>query len=185
MNRLTPAVALLATAVPFLAQANDNYEYPYSGVSGGIATLSDTCDNYSSSCDDQTSFLRVYSGARLLPNFGVEVGYMQSQDFELGPNTDLSTSGLDVTGLVHLPLSGSIDVFGKIGGFFWNTELDASGGSSADESGADIRTGVGAQLGVTDHLYLRADLDYIPDFGNSVTGEDDLSQISGSIQYHF
>ena len=107
MNRLIPAVALLATAIPFQAQAGNDYEYPYSGVSGGIATLSDTCDNVSSSCDDQTSFFRVYSGARLLSNFGVEVGYTQSQDFELGPDTELSTSGLDVTGLVHLPLRGS------------------------------------------------------------------------------
>lgn len=184
MNRLLPAVALLATAIPFQAQASDDYEYPYSGVSGGIATLADTCDNFGSDCDDQTSFFRVYSGARLLSNFGVEVGYTQSQDFELASDTDLSTRALDVTGLVHMPLGGRIDVFGKLGGFFWGTERDGPGAAS-DESGADIRTGVGAQFGVTENLYLRADLDYVPDFGNGATGEDDLSLISGSIQYNF
>ncbi|NIP74306.1 MAG: hypothetical protein GWO16_15450, partial [Gammaproteobacteria bacterium] len=74
------------------------------------------------------------------------------------PDTDLTTSGVDVTGLVHLPLGSRMDLFAKIGGLFWNTELDAPSGSAADESGADIRTGVGAQFGVTENLYLRADL---------------------------
>lgn len=185
MNRLLPAVALLAATLPFQVQASDSYEYPYSGVSGGLANLSDVCDNAGSSCDDEASFFRIYSGARLLSNFGMEVGYMQTQDFELGSKTDLSTEGLDVTGLVHLPMGSRIDVFAKIGGLVWNTEVDAPGGSTADESGADIRTGVGAQLGVTSNLYLRADLDYVPDFGNSATGENDLSLFSGSIQYHF
>lgn len=185
MNRLLPAVALFATAIPFQAQADD-YEYPYSGVSGGTATLADVCDNAGSGCDDQTTFFRVYSGARLLSNFGMEVGYTQSQDFELSdqPRLDVSTRALDVTGLVHLPLGGSIDVFGKLGGFFWNTEADISG-VSGDESGQDVRTGVGAQLGVTDNLYLRADLDYVPNFANSNDDDDNLTLFSGSVQYHF
>lgn len=188
MNRLLPAIALIATALPLQAQTNGDYEYPYSGVSGGLASLSDACDNRGSSCDDEASFFRVYSGARLLSNFGVEVGYTQSQDFELAdsPSTDLSLQGLDITGLVHLPLAERIDVFAKVGGLFWNSELNASGGS-ADESGFSVRTGVGAQMGVTDNLYLRADFDYIPgvDYGSATSSDDDLGLISGSIQYHF
>ena len=188
MNRLLPAVALIATALPLQAQASGDYEYPYSGVSGGLASLSDACDNSGSSCDDETSFFRVYSGARLLSNFGVEVGYTQSQDFELAdsPSTDLSLQGLDVTGLVHMPLAERIDVFAKLGGLFWNSELDA-GSASADESGFSVRTGVGAQMGVTDNLFLRADFDYIPnvDYGSATSSDDDLSLISASIQYHF
>lgn len=188
MNRLLPAVALIATALPMQAQASGDYEYPYSGVSGGLASLSDTCDNYSSGCDDGAGFFRVYSGARLLSNFGVEVGYTQTQDFELAdsPSTDLSLQGLDITGLVHMPLAERIDVFAKVGGLFWNSEL-AGAGASADESGFSVRTGVGAQMGVTDNLFLRADLDYIPnvDYASSALSDDDLGLISGSIQYHF
>ncbi|MFO7787529.1 MAG: porin family protein [Halospina sp.] len=188
MNRLLPAVALLATAVPFQAHASGDYEYPYSGIGGGTVSLADTCDGAGSICDDETSFFRVYSGARLLSNFGMEVGYTQTQDFELintsqVPDLDLSLRGLDVTGLIHLPVSSRFDVFAKAGGFFWEGEADVTGIGSSDETGSDFRTGVGAQMGITEHLYIRADYDYIPnvDYG----GEDDLSLISGSIQYHF
>ncbi|PAU77859.1 hypothetical protein CK501_14310 [Halovibrio salipaludis] len=188
MNRLLPAVALLATAVPFQANASGDYEYPYSGIGGGMASLADTCDGAGSTCDDETSFFRVYSGARLLSNFGVEVGYTQTQDFELinapgVPDLDLSLRGLDVTGLIHLPLNSRFDVFAKVGGFFWEGEADLAGVGSSDETGSDFRTGLGAQLGLTEHIYIRADYDYIPNVDYS--GEDDLSLISGSIQYHF
>ena len=39
----------------------------------------------------------------------------------------------------------------------------------------------------TENLYIRADYDYIPnvDYSNGALDEDDLSLISGSIQYHF
>ncbi|WP_077530455.1 porin family protein [Vreelandella utahensis] len=187
MNRLLPAVALLATAVSLQAHASGDYEYPYSGIGGGMASLADACDNLGSSCDDEATAFRIYSGARLLSNFGVEVGYTQSQEFELDDTsgTDLSLRGLDVTGLVHLPIGGRADVFLKAGGFFWDSEFE--GPSSAEENGISLRTGVGAQLGITEHLYIRADYDYVPnvDYSNGALDEDDLSLISGSVQYHF
>ncbi|WP_295717866.1 porin family protein [uncultured Halovibrio sp.] len=188
MNRLLPAVALLATAVPFQANASGDYEYPYSGIGGGMASLADACDNQGSDCDDGTTAFRVYSGARLLSNFGVEVGYTQSQDFELNDTTDteLSLHGLDVTGLVHLPLGNRMDVFAKAGGFFWDSELDIAT-ATVDNTGISLRTGVGAQVGITEHLYIRADYDYVPnvDYSDGALDEDDLSLITGSIQYHF
>ncbi|MFO7787122.1 MAG: porin family protein [Halospina sp.] len=192
MNRLLPAVALLATAIPFQAHASGDYEYPYSGIGGGTASLADACDDQGSGCDDEATAFRVYSGARLLSNFGVEVGYTQSEDFELNDTsgTELSLRGLDVTGLVHLALGSRADVFAKAGGFFWDSELE-DGSATVDETGVSLRTGVGAQIGVTEHLYIRADYDYIPnvDYSNGAMGgtlpEDDLSLISGSIQYHF
>jgi opacity protein-like surface antigen len=191
MNRLLPAVALLATAVPFQANASGDYEYPYSGIGGGMASLADACDDLSSSCDDETSFFRVYSGARLLSNFGVEVGYTQSGNVDLidANETELSLRGLDVTGLVHLPLGDRIDFFAKIGGFVWDSELE--GPTPAEENGISPKTGIGAQIGLTENLYIRADYDYIPnvDYSDGAMGgtlpEDDLSLISGSIQYHF
>ena len=191
MNRFLPAAALLATAVSFQAHASGDYEYPYSGIGGGTASLADACDDLGSSCDDGTSFFRVYSGARLLSNFGVEVGYTQSGDFELidATDTELSLRGLDVTGLVHLPLGDRVDFFAKVGGFVWDSELE--GLTPAEENGISPKTGVGAQIGLSEHLYLRADYDYIPnvDYSDGAMAgalpEDDLSLISGSIQYHF
>ena len=187
MNRLLPAVAVLATAVSVQAHASGDYEYPYSGISGGMASLADACDNLGSGCDDGATAFRVYSGARLLSNFGVEVGYTQTGDFELNDATgmELSLRGLDVTGLVHLPLGNRMDVFAKAGGFYWDSELE--GPFPAEETGVSLRTGVGAQIGITEHLYLRADYDYVPnvDYGNGALDEDDLSLITGSVQYNF
>lgn len=207
MNRLLPAVALLATAIPFQAQAND-YEYPYSGVSYGNLGIDDTCEDLrqdfqaaannnfpgaSLSCDDSPAFYRVYSGARLTPHFGFEVGYRHSEKADLGVSSngqnvkiaDASIRGIDLAALAQFPLGNRIDLFAKAGGFFWDYDFESSALGSNDASGNNFMYGAGIRFGITDNIFLRADYDIVPDLGNSEIGENDVDMVSGSLEYHF
>ena len=97
-----------------------------------------------------------------------------------------------------------MDLFAKAGGFFWDTTIDASettlnnnGNLSQTEvdeltsrdgvaSGVDLRTGLGLRFSITRSMSVRADYDFIPDFGNKdLGGSDDLHILSGAIEFNF
>ena len=179
MNRILPGLAMATALCSFQVSAADTYEYPYTGIGGGSVEIADLCDGLGSGCDDSATFYRVYSGARLLPFFGMEVGYMHSDD--MGSSAfNVKPRGIDLTTLFHLPMGSRMDVYAKAGAFFWDTEF---GGT--DEQGTDFQTGVGIRFGVTDSISLRADYDYVPEFGNSTVGSNEMQKISGAVEFHF
>ena len=213
MNKFLPALALAAVALPFQTALANDFEYPYVGVSYGQGELSDFCDGLDGisdntddvlacSSDDDANFFRIYSGARLLPNFGSEVGYTRTQRFGVSEYNQQMQS-IDVTGNFFIPFGQRADVFVKAGVLAWRvrTDADEAGlidqGLSADsignlvardgtEHGFDFTTGLGARFGLTDLISLRADYTYIPNFGSSDIGlEEDLHKVSAGLQLHF
>jgi len=179
MNRILPGLAMATALCSFQVAAADNYEYPYTGVAGGSAEIADLCDGQGSGCDDSATFYRVYSGARLLPFFGFEVGYTHIDDMGTSADT-VSPRGIDLTTLFHLPMGNRMDIFAKAGAFFWDTEV-----SGTDEQGTDFQTGVGVRFGITESISLRADYNYVPEFGNSTIGSEEMQKISGAVEFHF
>lgn len=179
MNRILPGLAMATTLCSFQVAAADTYEYPYTGIAGGSAEITDLCDGLGSPCDDSATFYRVYSGARLLPFFGFEVGYTHIDDMGTSA-TNVSPRGVDLTTLLHLPMGSRMDVFGKAGAFFWDTEV-----GNNDEQGTDFQVGAGIRFGITESISLRADYDYIPEFGNSTIGSNEMQKISGAVEFHF
>ena len=203
MNRILSGLAMATALCSFQVAAAGDYEYAYTGLSGGIAELSDLCTNLPADCDDNALAYRLYSGARLLPNFGVEIGYTLMDDFGIN-GYSVEPEGLDVTTLYHIPMGSRLDLFAKAGGFFWDTAVDTNEATlnnnanlsqnDVDElisrdgvaSGVDLRTGLGLRFGITSWMSLRADYDFIPDFGNKdIGGTDDLHIVSGAVEFNF
>ncbi|TVP60687.1 MAG: hypothetical protein EA349_01040, partial [Halomonadaceae bacterium] len=142
------AFAVIAAFSASQAVANDSYEYPYVGISGGVAELDGYCDNVASSCDDDNTFYRIFSGARLLPNFGSEVGYTHISRFGGVDNQRLRPQALDIVGNLYLPLGQHLDLYAKAGAFIWRAEITDNLGDSSSETGVDFKTGVGARIGL-------------------------------------
>lgn len=179
MNRFLPGLAMATALCSFQVAAADNYEYPYTGVAGGSTELTDLCDGLGSGCDDSATFYRVYSGARLLPFFGFEVGYSHTDDMGTSA-TNVRPRGIDLTTLFHVPMGNRLDLFAKAGAFFWDTEV-----GDTDDQGSDLQVGAGIRFGITESISLRADYDYLPEFGNSTIGTEEMQRLSGAVEFHF
>jgi|GEM_PF-4844644 len=189
MKKFAPALAVAILAVSSQqAVANDRYEYPYVGVSGGVAELDDFCkdlnDNTIPSCDDDATFYRIFSGARLLKHFGSEVGYTHTRWFGTD-EAKIRPQALDVTGNFYFPLGDNVDIYAKAGGFLWRTKI-REGLAEGSEEGIDFKTGIGARIGFGKTVSIRADFDWIPEFGNSsIKGTTDLYFVSAGLQFGF
>ncbi len=193
MKKVLPALVITAMALPFnAAAANQDHEYPYVGVAGGIAQLDDLCDDVEGSCDDDVLFYRIYSGARLLPYFSSEVGYTHMRKFGVS-GFRVRPQAIDVTTNFILPLARNLDVFAKAGAFAWRTTVDVdteefpdSEGLDGSSNGVDFKTGLGLRIGLIGNMSLRADFDYIPSFGSSdIGGTDDLYMFGGALEFQF
>ncbi len=91
---------------------------------------------------------KIFGGYRL-GALAIEGGYLDfgdtSDDF-LGLPLDMKLKGMDIAGLLILPL-GPLDFFGKAGMMWWDYKLDSAGGSDSD-NGSDSLFGFGAAIGV-------------------------------------
>ena len=193
MNKVLPAIVITAMALPFQATAaSQDYEYPYVGVAGGIAALDDLCDDVDGSCDDDVALFRVYSGARLLPNFASEVGYTHMRKFGVS-GYRVRPQAVDITTHFIWPAANNLDIFAKAGAFIWRTKIDVDADEFPDaadldgtETGIDFKTGLGIRVGLTEMISLRADYTYIPNFGNSdIGGTDDMQKVRGALEFQF
>lgn len=179
------ALAMVAFIAP-QAMADDLYEHPYVGITGGQSELDGACDGAAGDCDDSNTFFRIYSGARLLPNFGSEVGYTHNRRFGSTTGDRVRPQGLDVVGNAFLPLGQNLDLYAKAGAFLWRARVDEANGDSRTEDGIDFKTGVGIRLGMGHTFSVRADFDFIPEFGSSDLGtEADLFYVGAGLQFGF
>lgn len=183
MNKFLPALALAAVAMPFQTASANDFEYPYVGVGGGVAEFSDLCGDFSN-CDDDANFYRIYSGARLLPNFGSEVGYNHARTFGTD-GFEIRPKAIDITGNFYMPAGQRFDAFLKAGGYLWRVRVE-EGAERRNEHGIDFKTGAGVRFGVTEMISIRGDYTFIPNFGSSdIGGTEHLHKVSGSLQLHF
>lgn len=135
--------------------------------------------------EDDLDFDGDDTGYKLFAGFqftilAVEGGYV---DFGKIEDSDYSTelSGFDVFGKLSLGL-GPVEVFGKVGGFVWESDFEAASqtfsGKGSDD-GIDPAVGIGAAFNLGS-LGIRAEYEYF-DVGDF----DDVSMISVGLAYWF
>lgn len=121
----------------------------YVGASAGESKLNTT--NFS---DGDTSW-KVYGGWTFLKFLGLEASYL-----DLGSPKDsgatISLTGSDLYIMGHLPLGKHLEIFGKVGYLFWNSDTKISGSSSSD-SGNDMAYGAGVAWKFGEHLRVRGE----------------------------
>jgi len=191
------AAATLAIAVSgaCLAQATpqDTTYMPWShgfwghaGVSAGESKFRRDCQFTNVfDCDQRDSAWKVYAGGRFNDIFGLEAGYTDFGTVRAAGG-DTKAWAVPVTLLIGAPIGNRFNVFGKIGGLYGHTDVDAAPSTLLDrghKTGWGWTGGVGAAFRVTPNLDIRADWDrYRMDF---VGGDQDIDMLSAGVQFRF
>jgi len=158
-KHLLAAVIGTTLALPLIAQA----EGSYFGANIGRTEQKLSIDGGGSIKDDVTAF-KLYGGASINKNFGVELGYVNFGKFEKSETDSTGTVSISskpqaiyFAGTGTLPLNPQFSLFGKVGISANRTKVSASvNGSSVSntESGASLMLGVGAAYDLTSKASL-------------------------------
>lgn len=184
-------IGLLAAAVGFTAQADGFY------VGGEVQQTKsynkDFCED-SSSCDIEPTGYRLNAGYGFNDFLAIELGYMNSGDFEskvsdvnYQQNVNVNSEAIDLSILGRIPVSDSFSLFGRIGAarVMNDSEISGSGFNAAFDNSVNTYVyGVGAQLS-----WFVVGYDVISDNKLKVNGftlsEKDLKRIYAGVKIGF
>lgn len=132
-------------------------------------------ENTSVDLDDSDIGYKLFGGFKFTL-LAIEAGYVDFGKIE-GDAGDVEISGFDAFGVLSLGL-GPVEVFGKLGGFVWDSDYHSVGGTYKDD-GFDPAFGVGAAFNLGS-IGFRAEYEYfdIDDF-------DEVSMISLGATFWF
>ena len=179
MNKLSCYIAV-PLFMASLSITTSSAAEPYIGFSFGQASVDDFCDGIPSdvSCDDSDSAFKIFGGYKLNKNFAFEASYI---DFGQAVATDgfdtltFEPTGFNFSLLGLIPVSNTVDFFGKVGLLFWDAKIAASSGTSyrsRDDDGTDLNFGAGVNFNASEQFSLRAEFQRFNNIGDeTITGE--------------
>jgi opacity protein-like surface antigen len=93
----------------------------------------------------------------------------------------IDSTGFNVSVKGNWPVTEQFDVFGKVGYYFWDADIDVTGnsGQESNESGSDVSWGIGAGWNFTENLGLVAEYQWF------TVEEADSTLWSGGIIWKF
>ena len=101
----------------------------------------------------------------------------------------IEAAGLNASVIGIIPASNNVDIFGKAGLMYWETEKYSSGtfnGTIASSEGADLTFGFGANVGVSRTFAIRAEFEkFLNVGGEQTTGESAVTLITLGVAYYF
>ncbi len=153
--RLSVLAAIAGASFCTAAQAQTG---PYLGLSVGNAQVGiDNTDIEGINVDIQDNDIgyKVFGGFKFLIG-GLEAGYIDFGSIQ-GSNADVEIKGFDAFGVLSMGI-GPVEVFGKLGGFVWESDI-TSVEDSYSESGFDPAAGLGASFSLGG-LGVRAEYEY-------------------------
>ncbi len=166
----------------------------YIGASVGSVALNTDFDDFDDNIDSDDTGFSATLGVQFSELLALEGGYSNFGTYSALFSTPLGTtslnaelSGFDVFGVLRLPL-GPLDVFGKAGVVFWDSEAEAVFASppglpnrlSSDNDGTDLAFGVGADIALGNQLSLRGEFEWF-----DIDETDEVSFISIGLLYRF
>lgn len=119
----------------------------YFGVGIGSADLEGT---------DDTS-TKIFGGFRNT-NYGFEAAYHdlgKQEESVIGLTASIEVTGFELSGVGYLPVSPTVDFFGKLGLLLWDMDLNLTGFPSVSEDGSDFIYGLGLQYNSPNNFALR------------------------------
>ena len=183
MKRITVAAALVLVA--FAANAEDGMQFRV----GVAASFSDYKGDSSFPVNDSGVGLQLYGQVQLNKWFGFEAGYYNSGTFDtdLAPtesdgDVELAFSGFNLSAVGFIPI-GEIDLFGKIGAFDYDIDMNRLVGNTWVNGSLGHATGLalgaGAIVNVSERIGIRTVFDWY-DVDNA-----DLWALSLGVDFRF
>lgn len=142
-------VVAASISAPALAQG-------YLGVGLGANFFQDA-DEWG--IEDESTAFEIKGGVRLIDVLALETSYLNLGEFrDLYYDTDIGYSGVTVSGKAILPLGDQMEIYAKIGLFFWELDEKVGRRTYAIDEGEDLIFGGGASFYLTDQVSV--DLEY-------------------------
>jgi OOP family OmpA-OmpF porin len=150
MKLILAAVATtLLAASPAMAADDGGF---YAGASLGIFNVDES--NFSES---DTGY-KLFGGWMFNQFIGGDVEYIDGGTVREG-DFGIDSTGVNLSLKGNWPVTEQFDVFGKVGYYFWDADLDFEGnsGQEANSSGSDLSWGIGAGYDFTDNFGVVAE----------------------------
>ena len=167
----------------------------YIGAGLGGADVRDFCSQVSGACDKKDGTWNVFAGYQVNRYFAVEAGY---SDFGSASTSGITGGGAGVTirektkafelvAVGMLPIGQHFSVYGKVGGYRYDSDGSASGAFSttASDKGTELTFGVGAQYDFDGRIAVRAEAQRYYDAGSGLLGKSDIRVVRASARYKF
>lgn len=130
--------------------------------------------------DDEESAWRFFGGYRAHRNFALELGYIDIGEMDIG-GTTANTSAWELVGLGIMPMTPTVSLYGKLGGYRGTAK-----GGGITERRNDLTFGLGAQYDASRNLGIRLEWQRYTDFGGGAFGAvSDQDLISLNAIYRF
>ena len=136
--------------------------------------------------DKSDTGYKLFGGVQFIPQFALEFGYVDLGKLraEVAPfAVDLKGRGAFVDAVGLLPVSDAVTLFGKVGAFNGKVKGRVSGLGSTDDSGTDVKFGVGAAYQVAPNLAVRAEWERYR--FNVFDDKGDTDLVSVGVSYRF
>lgn len=150
------AALVVAVFLPATAAASP-YSYGYWGFDLGATQITKGADAFVDDFDDAGAGLRIFGGYRANRWLGVEAGLHDLGRYEQGDYRATYTTVL-IHGVTYVPVSNSIDLYGRLGGGIGRLSERGDGFSSFTRKPV-ASAGVGVKVHVNPHLALRGGID--------------------------
>ena len=183
MRKLLTLPFALTLAISAAYYSSSAYAESYLTGSVGSATTTGFAE-------DSTT-LNFGAGARFGDFFALEVSYLDTGEFTASEtyndgqlDSSLKFTGLNVSLIGHLPLSDDLELYGKVGQYFWRTDINSY--AHADNSSASLRLndadltyGGGVLMHLSKQLALKAEyqiIDFAAD-NDGAFGSTDIASV--------
>lgn len=156
MRRLKQVTySLLATAPLLISQIGHAESGVYLGGSVGHASVGRQDANLNVDINDDDIGYKLYGGFKFTL-LAVEAGYVDFGNIG-GNESNVEISGFNAFGVLSMGL-GPVEVFGKAGGFVWESDFSTAQ-QSLDDNGFDPAIGLGAAFNLGG-MSVRAEYEY-------------------------
>ena len=184
----------------------------YAGASGGAANQSDFCTlaGGSNLCDDNDFAWKIYGGYQFWKWISLEAGYadLGEADSEgqgsgspilLGPSDTISSQvdGWTLAVPFTLPILDRIGLYGKLGGFIWDGEIEVVqvgiATTKISDNGTSFFWGAGLRYPFTEKFGIIIEYERYEDVGESainiiggtISAETDIEVYSAGFVWRF
>ena len=177
----------------------------YVGVGGGATKVRDlqicsapgfgaqTCDE-----DDSDKGWKLFGGYGFGQYFAAELMYADLGKFtadattSFGPfNATGEVTGYGLAAVGRLPIGERFGIFGKVGAFRWDLDVNIVQQPDLNDDGTDLHFGLGGVANLSDRVALRAEWERIQDVGKDLAGApppqegSDVDLFSLSVLFRF
>ena len=189
---------VLAVALAFTGPAFAQDTGFYVGGALGQSSFDVDCTG-TTSCDDKDSSWKIFGGYQFNKHLALEFGYADlgetTASVPVPPftvNLALEATVWDLVAVGSLPIADRFSIFGKIGLYRADTDLNGTisglGSVSESDSNTDLTFGIGARYDFTRNLGVRLEWQRYQDLGGEffgVTAESDVDVMSVAVIWKF